>query len=148
MTWREAFDRALVSGSAASLLSAVALAACGKIERGTPFGPQNGPSQWIWGERAAYRRDASLRYTAVGYGIHHMTSLGWATLHEKHIARLVRDKPFPARLAAAGLTALVANIVDFQLTPRRLKPGFEKQLSRKSLFAVYAAFALGLALRR
>lgn len=148
MTWREAFDRALVSGSAASLLSAVALAACGKIERGTPFGPQNGPSQWIWGERAAYRRDASLRYTAVGYGIHHMTSLGWATLHEKHIARLVRDKPFAARLAAAGLTALVANVVDFQLTPRRLKPGFEKQLSRKSLFAVYAAFALGLALRR
>ncbi len=148
MTWREAFDRALVSGSTASLLSAVALAACGKIECGTPFGPQNGPSQWVWGERAAYRRDASLRHTAVGYGIHHMSSLLWATLHEKHVARLVRDKPFAAKLAAAGLTALVANVVDFQLTPRRLKPGFEKQLSRKSLFAVYAAFALGLALRR
>jgi hypothetical protein len=148
MTWRVAFNRALVSGSAASVLSSVALAACGKIERGTPFGPQNGPSQWLWGERAAYRRDATLRYTAVGYGIHHMSALGWATLHEKHVARLVRDKPFPARLAAAGLTALVANVVDFQLTPRRLKPGFEKQLSRKSLFAVYAAFALGLALRR
>jgi hypothetical protein len=148
MTWRVAFNRALVSGSAASVLSSVALAACGKIERGTPFGPQNGPSQWLWGERAAYRRDATLRYTAVGYGIHHMSALGWATLHEKHVARLVRDKPFPARLAAAGLTALVANVVDFQLTPRRLKPGFEKQLSRKSLFVVYAAFALGLALRR
>jgi hypothetical protein len=148
MTWREAFDRALVSGSAASLLSAVALAACGQIERGTPFGPQNGPSQWVWGERAAYRRDASLRHTAVGYGIHHMSSLLWATLHEKHVARLARDKPFAARLAAASFTALVANVVDFQLTPRRLKPGFEKQLSRKSLFAVYAAFAIGLALRR
>jgi hypothetical protein len=148
MTWREALDRALVSGSTASVLSAIALAACGKIERGTPFGPQNGPSQWLWGERAAHRRDASLRYTAVGYGIHHLSSVGWATLHEKHVARLVRGKPFAARLAAAGLTALVANIVDFQLTPRRLRPGFEKQLSRKSLFAVYAAFALGLALRR
>jgi hypothetical protein len=148
MTWREAFDRALITGSTASVLSAIALAACGKIERGTPFGPQNGPSQWIWGERAAYRRDATLRHTAVGYGIHHVSALGWATLHEKHIARLVRDEPFPARLAAAGFTALVANVVDFQLTPRRLKPGFEKQLSRKSLFFVYAAFALGLALRR
>jgi hypothetical protein len=148
MTWRDALERALVSGSTASVLSAIALATCGKIERGTPFGPQNGPSQWVWGERAAYRRDASLRYTAVGYGIHHMSSLLWATLHEKHVARLVRGKPFATRLAAAGATALVANIVDFQLTPRRLKPGFEKQLSRKSLLVVYAAFALGLALRR
>jgi hypothetical protein len=146
MNWREAFNRALISGSTASVLSAAALAVCGKIENGAAAGPQNGPSQWVWGERAAYRRDASLRYTGVGYGIHHLSSVFWATFHEKHVARLVRDKPFATRLAAAGCTALVANFVDFQLTPRRLKPGFEKQLNRKSLFVVYAAFALGLAL--
>ena len=50
------------------------------------------------------------------------------------------------RLSRAAVTAAVANVVDFQLTPKRLQPGFDQQLSRKSLLAVYAAFAIGLAL--
>ena len=45
-----------------------------------------------------------------------------------------------------GPTGPLANIVDFQLTPKRFRPGFETQLSRKSLLAVYAAFAIGLAI--
>jgi hypothetical protein len=36
--------------------------------------------------------------------------------------------------------------VDYKLTPRRLQPGFEAQLSKKSLVYVYAAFAIGLAI--
>mgnify|MGYP006154148737 CR=1 FL=1 len=40
--------------------------------------------------------------------------------------------------------SLNANFVDYKLTPRRLQPGFEAQLSKKSLFLVYAAFAVGL----
>ena len=41
---------------------------------------------------------------------------------------------------------MLANVVDYQLVPKRLQPGFDKHVSRKSLFAVYAAFGLGLAI--
>jgi hypothetical protein len=84
----------------------------------------------------------------VGYAIHHSSSIGWATLHEKHFAGPLRGKSFGYRLAAALVTASVACFVDFQLTPARLEPGFNKQLARPSLLLVYSAFALGLALRR
>ena len=46
-------------------------------------------------------------------------------------------------VSAAITTA--AYVVDFNLTPRRLTPGFEKRLSKRGLFIVYATFALGLA---
>jgi hypothetical protein len=145
-TWKLALSRALRSGSAASVLSAAALAICGKLERGTPAGPLNGPSQWIWGERAARRQRASLRETAVGYSIHHGVSIGWATLHERHVATLVEGRSMPARIAAGLATASFAYLMDFGVARGRLRPGFEKQLSRKSLIVVYSAFALGLAI--
>jgi hypothetical protein len=71
---------------------------------------------------------------------------GWAYLHERAFGARKEQQAWPARLARAAVTASAANLVDFQLAPRRLRPGFETQLSRKSLFAVYAAFAVGLAL--
>jgi hypothetical protein len=144
-TWKDAAKRALMSGAAASLLSAVVLAIAGKVENGAPAGPLNGPSQWIYGRKAAYQRRASLRHTLTGFLIHHISATGWALLHERLFGR---DKPAQSantRLKRAAMTAAVANVVDYQLTPKRLQPGFEAQLSRKSLFVVYAAVALGLA---
>jgi hypothetical protein len=35
--------------------------------------------------------------------------------------------------------------VDYELTPKRLRPGFEVQPSKPAMLAAYAAFALGLA---
>jgi hypothetical protein len=146
ITWNEALHNALRSGSAASALSALTLAVCGKVESGTFAGPLNGPSQWIWGQRAAHRRQATLRHTAIGYAIHHATSIFWATLHEKHVARLTERRSPAMQLAAAAGTAVFASFVDYQIAKGRLQPGFDKQLSRKSLFLVYSSFALGLTL--
>jgi hypothetical protein len=148
LSWTRARRDAAVSGSAASVCSALALAACGRIERGTAAGPNNGPSQWIWGEHAAYERRATLRHTAVGFAIHHVMSLGWALLHEKY---LVRGRPHLSsthRLALGAMTAGAACFTDYQIATGRFRPGFEKQLSRPSLFLVYAAFACGLAAGR
>jgi hypothetical protein len=142
--WKTAFSRAVISGSLASVLSGIALAACGKLERNAPAGPLNGPSQWIWGQRSAHRRRASWR-TVAGYSIHHLVSIGWATVHEKHVTRLVEGRPLTVRLLAAGATSAFACFVDYRIAKGRLQPGFEKQLSRPSLGLVYAAFALGLA---
>jgi len=145
-SWPQALQDGLLTGSIASVCSATVLAVCGKIESGSAAGPNNGPSQWIWGEGAAYERRATWRHTAVGYAIHHATSIFWATLHEK-LLRSQNGMESNAGLVAKGATtAALACFVDYQLTPRRLQPGFDKQLSRGSLFFVYAAFALGLAL--
>lgn len=140
--WQQALARAIVTGTSASVLSAAALAACGRATNGTAAGPLNGPSQWVWGENAAHRRRATLRHTAVGYVIHHLMSVFWATLHERTAPRGAAPAE---RLLTSAATAAVAWFVDYHLTPRRLQPGFEKQLSGKSLFVVYMAFALGLA---
>ncbi len=143
--WKRAARQALVSGTAASLLSTAALAITGKVERNAPAGPINGPSQWLFGRQAAYRRSASLRHTLTGFLIHHAMATGWALLHERVFGQ--RKAPLTAARALrnAAVTAIVANFVDYKLTPKRLQPGFEAQLSKKSMLAVYTAFAVGLA---
>jgi hypothetical protein len=143
--WQESARRALVSGAAASLLSAGVLALCGWFENRAAAGPLNGPSQWIFGRRAAYRRDASARHTLTGIAIHHATATGWALLHERVWGDDKLAQPLPQRLGRAAVTAAVANFVDYKLTPKRLQPGFEAQLSMTSLVLAYAAFAVGLA---
>jgi len=145
-SWPQALQDGVLTGSIASVCSATVLALCGKIESGSAAGPNNGPSQWIWGEGAAYERRATWRHTAVGYAIHHATSIFWATLHEKLLRSQSAAESNASLVAKGAATAAVACFVDYQLTPRRLQPGFDKQLSRSSLFFVYAAFAFGLAL--
>lgn len=144
--WRDAWRDALVSGSLAGILSGVALAICGELEGKSAAGPLNGPSQWVHGRLAAHRRRPSFEHTVVGYAIHHLVSVGWAILHEKHVAGLYGRRSTAAHLGAAAVTAALACLVDYRVAQGRAQPGFEKQLRRKSLFAVYAAFAVGLAL--
>src|SRR5215217_386600 len=80
---RSAAQRALFSGTSASISSAVALSICSRIDEGSYVGGLNGPSQWLWGEAEAYTREASVRHTVVGYAIHHLTSVFWATVYER-----------------------------------------------------------------
>jgi len=143
--WATAARRALVSGSVASILSTAVLAACGRLENGAAAGPLNGPSQWIWGRWAAHVRRPSLRHTLTGYVVHHLCSCSWAVLHERCRGR---DERPQTAIAKAVATAALASFVDYQLTPKRLRPGFETQLSTSSLLGVYAAFAVGLAIVR
>jgi hypothetical protein len=141
----DAARRALVSGASASVCSAVALSVCSRIEEGSFAGGLNGPSQWLWGEAEAYTREASVRHTAAGYGIHHATSVFWATLYERAFGEPGERKTPLRRCAEAALSSVGAYVVDYYLTPRRLRPGFEKHVSAPSMFAVYGAFAFGLA---
>lgn len=136
---------AVVSGSAASLASAAALMACSAAHEGSAAGGLNGPSQWLWGEAEAYTREATLRHTAAGYAIHHATSTFWAVLHEAVFGGR-RRKPAIQHCAEAAASAATAYVVDYYLTPRRLRPGFEKHVSPTGMVAVYAAFAAGLAI--
>lgn len=145
-TWKQTLTEALLSGAVASTLSAAVLGICGRAENGSAAGPVNGPSQWVWGRSAARRRAATLRYTLIGYLIHHAMASGWALVHERCWGNGRRDLKRELGLGAA--TAAVACFVDYRLAPKRLRPEFEQQLSRTSLLLVYASFALGLAIVR
>lgn len=134
---------ALLAGSVASVASTIALALAGRAQLGHAAAPMNGPSQWVWGLDAPWRNRFSVRHTVVGYVIHHLASVFWALLFET--LRRRRRGGVRGEVAAAALTAAVANVVDMRLTPRRLTPGFERRLSRPALFFVYAAFGAGLA---
>lgn len=148
-TWRSAIFSGLVSGAVASVVSTVALSILGKVELGKSAAPVNGPSQWIWGRHAPYQDHFSLRYTIIGYAIHHVASVFWAIWYEKLRQQLPPAKSTAAVLAPAVATTAAAYVVDFHFTPKqltpRLTPGFEHRLSQPSLFIVYGAFALGLA---
>jgi hypothetical protein len=145
-SWKESIRYGLASGTAASILSTVALALCGKRETGSPFAPTNAISHWIWGDRAARHDEPHIRYTIPGYLIHHASSTFWAILLEKFVGSRINRKTPLNTLKVAAVTSAVACFVDYQMTPRRLEPGYEMRLSKKSLFVVYAAFGLGLAL--
>ena len=142
--WRRAWQRAFFSGSAASIASTIALAFCGKKELNDPLTPINGPSQWILGRRAPYQDGFRFPHTIIGYAIHHTMSVMWAIVFERWLEERQRDRQFDA-LTAGVVVSAIACAVDYQCTPERFTPGFEKRLSRKALFLVYAAFAAGLA---
>lgn len=144
-TWKQALREGVVAGSLASVFSAAYLAWAGN-RRGEPAAPLNAVSHWFFGNRALREDEPSLLYTAAGYVTHHLASIFWATLHAKAWgARPEAKQPLPA-LAGAVTAAAVASFVDYQLTPKRLTPGFEHRLGRPEMANVYACFALGMAI--
>jgi hypothetical protein len=144
--WNQALREGAFAGSLASLLSTVALVLAGRQENGHAAAPVNAISQWFWDHPALREDRPSLRHTLAGYLVHHGASVFWGTLHARAWGcRPQAKQPAPA-LAGAAAAAALACFVDYQLTPQRLTPGFEHRLSSRAMFAVYACFALGLAI--
>jgi hypothetical protein len=145
--WRQALIDGSKSGTVAAATSALTLALCGYLEGRGPAAPLNGPSRWLWGRHASYERKATLRHTAVGVAIHHMTSVLWAVMHEKYRGADKKDAPqsVASIVAPAVVTTATAYVIDYYVTPPRFQPGFDAHLGKSSMFAVYASFALGLA---
>ena len=144
-TWKKSLQRGLVSGTSASVLSTLVLGAMGRRETGSFFAPTNAISHWLWRDKAFVRDAPSLRYTLTGYLIHHASATFWAVLFEKLMGTRLDRKDKAMTLAVSTAASAVACFTDYQLTPKRLHPGYEERLSRKSLALVYGAFAIGLA---
>jgi hypothetical protein len=144
--WSSSLQRGLVGGAASSIVSTVALGLLGRIEAGSGYAPTNAVSHWIWGDEAAEQDGFSLKYTLTGYAIHHVSATFWSVLFEKLAGERLDHKDLRVTLAASAATSAIACFADYKLTPKRLHPGYEKRLSKKSLAGVYAAFAVGLAL--
>jgi len=144
--WTTALQRGLVGGAASSVLSSMALAALGKGEGASAYASTNAVSHWIWGDEAFGHEEPNVRHTATGYLIHHASATFWSVIFERLCGHLL-DRKEPALTLGVGVAAAgVACFADYQLTPERLRPGYEEHLSKPSLALVYGSFGLGLAL--
>lgn len=143
--WSRTLQRAAVSGTVASALSTLTLAALGRRESGAALAPINAVSHWYWGRKATRQDGATVKYTLPGYLTHHAAAIFWAVIFERLFGRRARRDP-AAALATGATVATLAATVDYTITPKRLTPGYEERLSIPSLVVVYAAFGVGLAL--
>ena len=137
--------RTAVSGAVASVLSSVVVALCSARETGRPVAGVNAASQWFWGRRATRRMGPSWRYTAVGYAVHHFSSMLWSGIYE-YWNRHAKTRGLAGAARRAAAIGALACAVDYTITPRRLRPGFERHIHPPAIAAVYVSFALGLLL--
>jgi len=135
---------ALVTGTAASVVSTAALALLARGEGKSVFQPTNATSHWLHGDSAALHREPDAAHTLIGYATHHASALFWAVPFEAWLtARPPRTTSELLRDACA--MSAIAAAIDYGVTPKRLTPGWELVLSKRSMVATFGAMALGLA---
>lgn len=126
-------------GAAASTLAAVAGARARGVRGDRPI---NAVSHIAWGGGRPGHAGAKRVNTGTGIGLHIGASLLWASVFEALFGRVARSSTGSA-VAGATSVATAAFITDYYIVHERFYPGYEKFLSERGLFAVYAALAAG-----
>jgi hypothetical protein len=137
---------ALITGSIACVATLVAAALCSAARNGSAVAPINATSHVLWGEAAGRALTPDVKHTLPGVAINEGASVFWAAIYEQVFGRAAERGEAGKALAGAGLVAGLAYLVDYHLVSKRLTPGWELHLDRKSLAVVYAALALSLPL--
>jgi len=141
-SWRET----VAAGGASSLAVAATAAWRAGVEGQPAWQPINAVSHIAWGPCAAEEQRLSARYTGLGLLLNGAACVFWAWLYRRW-RRSERGPVSPLRLAGRGVTiSALAYVTDYYLVPRRLTPGFELSLSRRSFHWLYSALAAGLIL--
>jgi hypothetical protein len=136
--------RILASGLYAAAASAVAAAACSRMENRHAARSLNAIAHIYDGGEPPARDGPRGRNTAVGLALHTGASLWWALFFEALFGRRARRSTRDAVLGGSVIS-VAAYLVDYHVVSRRFQPGFEAHLSRASMFAVYASLAAGFA---
>lgn len=131
-----------ISGAALATAATTAAALLlGKKETGSAAAPLNATSHIVWGDEAASHNETDWQHTAVGALLNAGAMVSWSLVQRL----LPRPKSWlGAALSGASVSAL-AYVTDYHLVPKRLTPGFEKRLSPRALFLIYASMASALA---
>ena len=133
-----------MSGVVASAASAAAALVCSGRENGHAARPINAITHIVYGGPPPAHDGPNGRNTALGLTIHTGASIFWAVFFETLLGRQARKSAGKAAAASAAIAA-TAYVVDYYVVGQRFRPGFERYLSGRSLFAVYAALAAGFA---
>jgi hypothetical protein len=142
--WTDAGRSALVSGTIASIATTAALALLARAQGKRALQPTNATSHWLHGEGAGGYRRADIAHTLLGYATHHASAIFWALPFQRWLARPGPHPPHIILRDAAAMAAIAA-FVDYALVPKRLTPGWEEVLPKRSIVAVYGVLALALA---
>lgn len=137
-------QNAAITGTIASVATTAALMLLARAEGRGVLQPTNATSHWLHGDTAGWVRRADAEHTAVGYATHHASALFWALPFEAWLATRPPRPPLQL-LREASVMAAIAAAVDYGLVPKRLTPGWETVLSRRSVAVTFAALALALA---
>ncbi len=135
---------AAVTGTVASVLTTAALATLARTEGKGALRPINSTSHWLHGERAGRVRRLDAAHTLTGYATHHASAVFWALFLEAWLASRPPRAPL-LLLRDATAVAAIAATVDYGFVPKRLTPGWESVLRKRSIVATFGALALGLA---
>jgi hypothetical protein len=140
---RDFVARAIGNGSLAGLATIAAIALCGRREARSAVAPINATSHVLWGDEAGAADGVDLEHTVPGVIINTAAGMFWAFVHE---LALERFKPRTRATAAASgaAVAALAYVVDYHLIPRRLTPGWELRLSRRSVALGFVALGVSL----
>ena len=141
--WARTGLSATISGTVAGLTTMAALALLARAENQGALQPINASSHWLQGEQAGDVEEADAPHTLVGFATNHAAAIFWAIPLELWLATRP-PRPPALLLRDAALVSAVAAVVDYGLVPKRLTPGWENALSKRSVAAGFAAMALGL----
>jgi hypothetical protein len=136
-----ALSKIVCSGLAGAAASAAAAALFSRAENGHAARPLNAIAHIYDGGHPPAHDGNGRRNTLVGAGLHTAASIWWAVFYEGALSAQAR----PRRWRTAFAVAAVAYVVDYYVVGRRFQPGFERYLSPRAMFAVYAALAAGYA---
>jgi hypothetical protein len=134
----------LISGATGGLLSHIAASICSRKEWRRSELPMHAVSHIAWGDAPEAHKGRTLRNQIIGSTLHHGASVFWAVFFEALFGRRA-ERSTAAALAGGAAISAAAYVTDYHVVSDRFKPGFEAYLSDRSLFAVYAALAVGLA---
>ncbi len=143
-SWTRTLGFALASGTAASVVSTVALGVLARAEGKGALQPVNATSHWLNGDKAGSFKRADAAHTVVGYATHQAATVFWAVLFERWNGP-ARPLAVLPTLGRALAVSVIAAAVDYGATPRRFTPGWEFVLSKRSMAGAYGAMAAGLA---
>jgi hypothetical protein len=143
-SWQQAVEKGVLPGILAGAATSIVAALRGRSDSGSALAPINAPSHVVWGDRAATVERATWRHTALGYLINTGAGVFWASVFQKLFARAAARRGVVGALAGGAATAAIAYLTDYHLVPKRLTPGYEKRVSGRSLFLIYAVLALTL----
>jgi hypothetical protein len=136
-------ERTIATGSFAGLATAAAVALSGAREVGSAVAPINATSHVLWGDEAGTTDAIDAKHTLPGLLINGGAGLFWALVHELLLQRVRRPDP-AAAVASGAAVAGLAYVVDYHVIPRRLTPGWELRLSRRSVALGFVTLGLSL----
>ena len=141
MSNSQLLSRVLVASAVTTTATTGALLLLSRKDTGHPAAALNATSHILWGDEAVKHNGIDLRHTLAGGILNAGAMAMWSAVQQ--IAPQPRSLWAAARNAA--LVTLLAYGTDYHVVPRRLTPGFERRLSKNSLFVSYAVMAVSLA---